>query len=266
MIDRQHPLLIVTDLDGSLLDHHSYRWDAAQPWLERLRQQLIPLVICSSKTAAEIVPLQKQLGLSGSPFIAENGAVLQLNSEQRLQPNSTSPSYSALCQQITHLQAQFHFTPFHQLSDVEVSAVSGLTLAQAELARRREASEVLIWRDSEDAFAAFRQQLAAQNLSLLQGGRFWHILPADCSKQAALAQLLTTLCATAGGKLTTIGLGDGPNDASMLDSVDYAVVIKGYSKQPVELHRTDKDNIYFTAHYGPEGWSEGMDYFLTPDT
>ncbi|MDU6441647.1 MAG: mannosyl-3-phosphoglycerate phosphatase-related protein, partial [Pantoea sp.] len=25
----QQPLLVITDLDGSLLDHHTYRWDAA---------------------------------------------------------------------------------------------------------------------------------------------------------------------------------------------------------------------------------------------
>ena len=36
---------------------------------------------------------------------------------------------------------------------------------------------------------------------------------------------------TSGGKrFITVGLGDGPNDAPMLDSVDYAVVIKGFSK------------------------------------
>ncbi len=53
------PLMIVTDLDGSLLDHHSYRWDAAVDWLDQLQQHQIPLVICTSKTAAEILPLQK---------------------------------------------------------------------------------------------------------------------------------------------------------------------------------------------------------------
>jgi len=52
----------------------------------------------------------------------------------------------------------------------------------------------------------------------------------------------------------------------MLDAVDYAVVIKGYSKTPVTLTRQDKQRIYHTAHYGPEGWKEGLDYFLTqPD-
>lgn len=73
----QDPLIIVTDLDGSLLDHHTYSWQPAETWLKRLRAHQIPLVICSSKTAAEIVPLQQKLGISDEPFIAENGAVIQ---------------------------------------------------------------------------------------------------------------------------------------------------------------------------------------------
>lgn len=64
-------LMIVTDLDGSLLDHHDYNWDAAAEWLDRLRQHAVPLIICSSKTAAEILPLQRKLGVVGAPFIAE---------------------------------------------------------------------------------------------------------------------------------------------------------------------------------------------------
>ena len=30
------PLIIFTDLDGSLLDHHDYSWKPAQPWLDKL--------------------------------------------------------------------------------------------------------------------------------------------------------------------------------------------------------------------------------------
>ncbi len=48
----------------------------------------------------------------------------------------------------------------------------------------------------------------------------------------------------------------------MLERVDYAVVIKGFSKNPVVLQRSDHHNVYHTAHVGPEGWREGLDYFL----
>jgi mannosyl-3-phosphoglycerate phosphatase len=57
MLSLQDSLLVITDLDGSLLDHHTYSWQAAEAWLARLEEHEVPLVICSSKTAAEIMPL-----------------------------------------------------------------------------------------------------------------------------------------------------------------------------------------------------------------
>jgi mannosyl-3-phosphoglycerate phosphatase len=47
------------------------------PWLDRLQDNQIPVILCSSKTAAEMLDIQQDLGLEGLPFIAENGAVIQ---------------------------------------------------------------------------------------------------------------------------------------------------------------------------------------------
>ena len=258
----QQPLLIVTDLDGSLLDHHTYRWDAAADWLAELQRHQVPVVLCSSKTAAEIVPLQKRLGLAGVPFIAENGAVVQMSQERRVRIPPASPDYNQLCQTLIDLQRRFRFLGFCDFSDPEVSAMTGLTESESALARQREASEVIVWRDDEEKLDAFRAALAQQQLQLTQGGRFWHVMPAGSGKGEALRWLLDQYDSAP----ATIGLGDGPNDAPMLDAVNYAVVIKGYSKMPVTLTRQDTQQVYHTAHYGPEGWKEGLDYFLTqPD-
>ena len=254
-------LMIVTDLDGSLLDHHDYNWDAANPWLTRLRQAQVPLVLCSSKTAAEIVPLQKRLGISGTPFIAENGARVVFGGDQPL-ADEPSAAYRALCQVLQSLQSQFRFAGFHDFSDAEVARFTGLTLAEASQSRLREASEVLLWRDDEHQLDAFRAALAQHGLALTQGGRFWHVMPAGSGKGVALAQLQQHLTQQEGHTRTTLGLGDGPNDVPMLERVDYAVVIKGFSKTPVILQRNDTQNVYHTAHVGPQGWREGLDYFL----
>lgn len=256
----QQSLLIITDLDGSLLDHHTYRWDAAADWLAELQRQQVPVVLCSSKTAAEILPLQKRLGLAGLPFIAENGALVQMSAERRIRIPPGSPSYDSLCQTLTDLQRRFRFQGFCDFSDPEVAAMTGLSESESALARQREASEVIVWRDDEEKLEAFRAALAQQRLQLTQGGRFWHVMPAGSGKGEALSWLLDQY----DNAPATIGLGDGPNDAPMLDAVDYAVVIKGYSKTPVTLNREDTQRVYHTAHYGPEGWKEGLDYFLTP--
>ena len=62
---------------------------------------------------------------------------------------------------------------------------------------------------------------------------------------------------------TTLGLGDGPNDAPLLDSVAFAVVVKGFNREGVSLKNNDPTRVYRTQHTGPAGWREGLDYFLT---
>ena len=47
-------LVIFSDLDGTLLDHQTYSPAPARPALEALRARAIPLVLCTSKTRAEV--------------------------------------------------------------------------------------------------------------------------------------------------------------------------------------------------------------------
>lgn len=62
---------------------------------------------------------------------------------------------------------------------------------------------------------------------------------------------------------TTLGLGDGPNDAPLLDSVDFAVVIKSINRQGITLQNDSPERAYHTQQSGPLGWREGMDHFFS---
>ena len=70
-------LIVFTDLDGTLLDHNNYRWEAARPALEQLRARRMPVVLCTSKTRAEVLPLWEELGLR-DPFVVENGGAVYI--------------------------------------------------------------------------------------------------------------------------------------------------------------------------------------------
>lgn len=69
--------LVFTDMDGTLLDHHTYSFDAAKPALDALEKKHIPVVPTTSKTFAEMKVLREQIGLNG-PFIIENGAAVYI--------------------------------------------------------------------------------------------------------------------------------------------------------------------------------------------
>ena len=58
---------IVTDVDGTLMDH-SYDLTPAKETILRLKELKIPVILCTSKTASEVKVIQKDLGLN-DPYI-----------------------------------------------------------------------------------------------------------------------------------------------------------------------------------------------------
>ncbi|MHA0994898.1 mannosyl-3-phosphoglycerate phosphatase-related protein [Enterobacter ludwigii] len=262
----QDSLLIFSDLDGSLLDIHTYEWQPAMPWLDTLQDNQVPVILCSSKTAAEMLDIQQDLGLEGLPFIAENGAVIQPDvrweTGQRHIRGMTHRDIRPLIDQIRQ-QRGFKFTTFDDVDERVISEWTGLTRYRSTLARRHEASVTLIWRDSDEKMAQFDEALAQCGLKCLQGARFWHVLDARCGKDVAVEWLIEQYREREGIVPVTLGLGDGPNDAPLLDSVDYAVVIKGINRQGITLRDDNPARVYHTQQPGPAGWQEGLDHFLS---
>lgn len=268
MPDLNDSLLIISDLDGTLLDSQTHRWEAANDWLSVFKLRDIPVILCSSKSAAEIIEWQKALGLEGHAFIAENGAVIQLDA--RWTDSDDFPRriiglhHDELYATLDKLRRDhgFKFTCFADVDENTLGEWTGLTRRQAILARLAQASETFIWRDSEEMLSAFAAQISELGLMLVQGGRFWHVLDKQGGKGQALRWLYQQYQQRSSKSYITIGLGDGPNDASLLDNVDFAVVVKGYSRRPIILHNDNPQRVYHSAKYGPEGWVEGLNYFI----
>ena len=259
-------LLILTDLDGTLLDFHTLDWQPAAPWLERLKGEQIPVILCSSKTASEMRDIQHELGLGWLPYIAENGAVIQPDERWKNARRFISEKkHDDIRQFIAQIRQDMHlkFTAFHDVDERVVAEWTGLSHPRSVLARKHEASVTLIWRDSDEQMKRFAAVLARQGLKIVQGARFWHILDTGCGKDVAVHWLVEQYHLHEGSNPTTLGLGDGPNDAPLLDSVNFAVVVKGFIREGINLKNIDPSRVYRTQHTGPAGWCEGLDYFLT---
>ncbi|EON3798714.1 mannosyl-3-phosphoglycerate phosphatase-related protein [Escherichia coli] len=269
MFSIQQPLLVFSDLDGTLLDSHSYDWQPAAPWLSRLREANVPVILCSSKTSAEMLYLQKTLGLQGLPLIAENGAVIQL--AEQWQDIDGFPrlisgiSHGEISQVLNTLREKEHFkfTTFDDVDDATIAEWTGLSRSQAALTQLHEASVTLIWRDSDERMAQFTARLNELGLQFMQGARFWHVLDASAGKDQAANWIIATYQQLSGKRPTTLGLGDGPNDAPLLEVMDYAVIVKGLNREGVHLHDEDPARVWRTQREGPEGWREGLDHFFS---
>ena len=60
-MDIKQNFIIFSDLDGTLLDHHTYSFENAQPALDLVKKNNIPLILVSSKTRMEMCLYQKQI-------------------------------------------------------------------------------------------------------------------------------------------------------------------------------------------------------------
>lgn len=257
-------LLVVTDLDGTLLDHFNYGFEPAAEALARLRQLGIPLVPNTSKTLAELGPLRRALGID-DPFIVENGSALFLpRSRFSLPPGGTAFSkdyylvelglgYRQVLDRLAPLRDSFRFRGFNDLSAAELAQLTGLAPDALALARQRRFSEPLLWQDSEAALADFRQALDAAGLASLQGGRFLHVL-GKTDKGLALTRLRRVYEQAHGRPFTVIALGDSGNDVAMLEAADWPVLIRSPSHG---LPRLQTDQSVTVSHQcGPAGWND----------
>lgn len=66
-------IVVFTAIDGALCDHGTGVWREAQDALALLASREIPVVLISARPAADVLALQKQLGLV-HPFICRGGA------------------------------------------------------------------------------------------------------------------------------------------------------------------------------------------------
>jgi mannosyl-3-phosphoglycerate phosphatase len=71
-MNKDRSFVMFTDVDGTLLDSRTRSCDGAAEALDLLAREQIPLVLCSSKTRAELEVVQQQLGIR-DPFVCENG-------------------------------------------------------------------------------------------------------------------------------------------------------------------------------------------------
>lgn len=247
-------LAVFTDLDGTLLDHDTYSWNAAHPALDRLVRQQCAVVLASSKTAAEILLLQDSMALSGQPALVENGSGLI-----GLVGAQSPRTYTAL-REILDLIPQTlraHFRGFGDMSADDVTSLTGLSPKAAALARTRDYSEPGLWSGGEEEFRTFCTALAQHGVSAQRGGRFL-TLSFGRTKADAMTQVIHALKPD-----LTLALGDAPNDVEMLEQADLGVIVANPHHASLPLLAGERDGrIIRTRDPGPVGWNIAVNEIL----
>lgn len=211
--------LILTDLDGSLLDLETYTFDDARPALDVIRSRQIPLAFVSSKTRGELARLREEIGLPG-PDVCENGASIRFPDGS---VEHMGTPIEELKRHLAEIGAEIGFRP-HSFDAGGVEGVmreTGLSREQATLAIDRDGDEPFLAPGTDEA--RLTAAAAGRGLQVLRGDRYYHLV-GHAGKGAACRRVLDWY-AEQGRKLQTIGIGDAPNDISMLEISDIAICI-----------------------------------------
>jgi mannosyl-3-phosphoglycerate phosphatase len=261
-------LLVATDLDGCLLDA-SYSYEAARPALAALSRELVPLVLVSSKTRAEMEPLVRVLGLD-TPFVVENGGALVV--PRRLLPRAERAEgddgpYAeiplgtprrVLVEALHELAGRVgvKVRGFAGLTSFDLERLTGLSNASATCALRRHYDEPFLVEGGDEPAARLASAAVRRGLQVTRGGQFHH-LTGRVGKGDALARLLEIYAALR-RRFLTVALGDAANDLSMLELCDRPVVVPrpNGSLEPTlaaALPRAER-----APGPGPAGWNEAV--------
>ena len=258
-------LIILTDLDGSLLDPETYEPGAAKPVLEELGARNIPVVFCTSKTHAEVEPIRQSLA-NTSPFIVENGGAIYL-------PIDYFPEVPSQSQQRGEYFVVEFGTPYRKLREGlriieqkvgirlkgfgdmtldEVVATTGLSPIQAMAAQEREYDEPFLVGDPSKMFE-IRHEASQLDLLVVVAGRFAHLVGG--THKGPACRVLLDLYRKHWGEITTAAFGDSLNDLPMLEQVDHPYLVEqrggGYREGIAFKNLTRLEGV------GPEGWAKG---------
>lgn len=261
-------LVVVTDLDGTLLDEATYSFEAATDALTALKRRAARLILATSKTRAEMAPIASRLDLPAAFVVETGGAVILPASllaegardsagdpEERVivlgTPREILVEQLASISDVTRVPLR----GFAQLSVEAISNLTGLPIDAARLAGEREYDEPFLIEDPS-LLPLVDAESRRRGLIVTRGGRFAHLTgPSDKGRAVRVA---LDLLRQSGRPSFTIGLGDAPNDASFLAIVDQAVII------PRRGNRVDPELAALVPRAcrapapGPEGWNAAV--------
>jgi len=235
-MDQASRFVILTDLDGSLLDGDTYEYGPAQPALLNLQARQIPVMFCSSRTFAELEPLRQEMN-NVDPFIVENGGAVYLPdgyfshtpensiSRDRYHIIEFGISYSTLRAGLRTIEQKVgvRLKGLGDMTLEEVVATTGLSPIQAMAAQKREYDEPFLVNDPSKMFE-IRHEAGQLGLLVVLSGRFAHLVGG--THKGPACRLLLDLCRKQWGAITTAAIGDSLNDLPMLELVDYPFLVE----------------------------------------
>ena len=260
MMIENSSLWVVSDVDGTLMDH-SYDLTPAKETIKLLQELSIPVILCTSKTAAEVKVIRKQLNLT-DPYIVENGAAIYGESLKEVNGEIILGEKYGKLENILSIisnEINYDLIPLNNISDKEATELTGLKGNSLELMRDRHWSMTFLNppQAKEDEINICCKKF---NVEIFRGNRMSHMLSINSNKGKAI-NLLKKYSKNPNIKI--IGLGDSPNDLPLLLNSDYKIVIPSPNGPNMELIEKLSEYKYTLAiHPNGYGWKSEINKLI----
>jgi len=251
---------VVSDVDGTLMDH-SYDLSPAKETIKKLQELSIPVILCTSKTAAEVKVIRQELNLT-DPYIVENGAAIYGETLKKVNGQIIlGKKYKTLEEILNYISKEIDYKliPLNNISDQEATELTGLKGNSLDLMRDRHWSMPFL---NPPCFLEKKINIACKKykVEVFKGNRMSHLLSTNSNKGKAINALKKY---SDKHNIQIIGLGDSPNDLPLLLNSDIRIVIPGIEGPNSNLldQLKDLDHILASEPNG-YGWKKEINKLI----
>ena len=250
-------ILIFTDLDGSLLNRDTFKFDEIKKFLKDLVSKGIFIIPNSSKTENEIIDFNQELG-ENLTYISENGSVInglnllninfpdkivlsrEKNEIQKIFESKISKNLKDKCKFITRMEKK---------KQIEILGLSNDKLKNA---LSRKYSIPFLFDGNKNERDKLNKSITKNGLSLQEGGRVINLCD-KVSKAQAMKKVIKIFKKIVKEELITIGVGDNFNDLEMLKNSDIPCLV---FNDKFTMEKININNCLVSKKPAPEGWEE----------
>ena len=262
-------LVILTDVDGVLCDPGTCSVADARAALEVLGARNVPVVLCSERSAEELIWLQRALDIR-EPFICESGAAVYIPRNYYVELTGMDESgedweviefgspYAEVSAALHRVAASLQI-PILALDDFDRDQQSrelDMTMSGTEPAHCRQYDvQFSILGSGPHATPRLFNAMRAAGYRCFNGLRCHHATGVRDGRAAI--RLLISLYRAYWDSLIVVGLGDDAADRGLLREVDVPVIVRNDGiDQSVLLRKVP--TAYLTGATGPAGWREAI--------
>ena len=254
---KQKKIIIFSDLDGTLLDKNTFKFDIIEDYFRELILNGITIIPSSSKTEAELLDFNNHYNLKLS-FISENGSAIHgLDLVNKKLPNKVSISRSIdeiykIYNETISLDIKQKIIFILNLNFEEQKKFFGLPQDKMLLAKKRNHSIPIQFKGTEIEKKNFIKIMNDVGLSVQSGGRIMNICD-NTNKSKAMFKTIELIGKETDENIITIGVGDNQNDIEMLKNCDYACLVKNDN---FDSSLINIDNLIKSSEPSPKGWAD----------